>query len=90
MLRLQSVNIMKRTIRYAAGFLLTASLAHGQSVKAAAEPIKQMDFLEILAKGGLMMFPLGLLSVITVILILLYRFAGARWSASASWRWPSR
>jgi biopolymer transport protein ExbB len=85
MLRLQSVNIMKRTIRYAAGFLLTASLAHGQSVKAAAEPVKQMDFLEILAKGGLMMFPLGVLSVITVILILLY-FLSIRRSAVVSER----
>ena len=76
---------MKRTIRCAAVFLLTASLAHGQSVKAAAEPMKQMDFLEILAKGGLMMFPLGLLSVITVILILLY-FLSIRRSAVVSER----
>ena len=52
---------MKRAIQYAAGFLLTASLAHGETAKAAAAPVKQMDFLEILAKGGLMMFPLGLL-----------------------------
>jgi biopolymer transport protein ExbB len=31
-----------------------------------------MNFLEVLAKGGLMMFPLGLLSVLMVILILIF------------------
>lgn len=76
---------MKRAIRYAAGFLLASTLAHGETAKAAAAPVKQMDFLEILAKGGLMMFPLGLLSVITVILILLY-FLSIRRSAIVSER----
>lgn len=33
---------------------------------------RQMNFLEVLAKGGLMMFPLGLLSVLMVILILIF------------------
>jgi biopolymer transport protein ExbB len=31
-----------------------------------------MNFLEILAKGGIMMYPLGLMSVITVVLILIF------------------
>lgn len=58
----------------AAGFLLTASLASAAAATAAgAESApKQIDFLEVLAKGGLMMFPLGLMSIITVILILLF------------------
>ena len=79
---------MKRAIPYAAGFLLTATLAHGQTAKVAADPVKQMDFLEILAKGGLMMFPLGLLSVVTVILILLY-FLSIRRNAIVSDRFMS-
>jgi biopolymer transport protein ExbB len=76
---------MKRAIQYIAGFFLTASLAHGETAKAAADPVKQMDFLEILAKGGLMMFPLGLMSVITVILILLF-FLSLRRNAIVSER----
>ena len=59
----------------AAGFLLSASLAAAATATVAAgiEPApKQINFLEVLAKGGLMMFPLGLMSVITVILILLF------------------
>jgi biopolymer transport protein ExbB len=46
------------------------------SATAAAEtPViaaKETNFLEILAKGGIMMYPLGLLSVITVLLILIF------------------
>jgi biopolymer transport protein ExbB len=56
----------------AAGFLLTASLA---SAAAEAKPAaKQVDFsfIEVLAKGGVMMFPLGLMSVMMVILILIF------------------
>lgn len=76
---------MNHLIRYASAFLLTSSLAHGAPVKSAADPVKQMDFLELLAKGGLMMFPLGLMSVITVILILLF-FLSIRRSAIVSER----
>lgn len=33
---------------------------------------QEMNFLEVLAKGGIMMYPLALLSVITVVLILIF------------------
>ena len=59
----------------AAGLFLSASLATAATVAAAtgaeAAP-KQINFLEVLAKGGLMIFPLGLMSILTVILILLF------------------
>ena len=77
--------LMNHGIRYIAGFLIASPLAHGETVKAAAAPVQQMDFLEILAKGGLMMFPLGLMSVITVILILLF-FLSLRRNAIVSER----
>lgn len=47
---------------------LVADAAQEPSGKLPAE----MNFLEILLKGGVMMFPLGLLSVITVLLILIF------------------
>lgn len=54
-----------------AGFFLSALV-----VSAAAETpvpaVKETNFLEILAKGGIMMYPLGLMSVITVVLILIF------------------
>lgn len=54
-----------------AGFFLSALL-----VSAAAETpvaaVKETNFLEILAKGGIMMYPLGLMSVMTVVLILIF------------------
>lgn len=58
----------------AAGFFLTASYAAAAATTPAAlEPaIKRIDFLEVLAKGGPMMFPLGVMSVIMVLLILLF------------------
>jgi biopolymer transport protein ExbB len=53
-----------------AGFFLSASFA---SAAAVSEPVsKQVDFMKILAKGGVMMIPLGILSVITVLLILVF------------------
>ncbi|MBC8128654.1 MAG: MotA/TolQ/ExbB proton channel family protein [Gloeobacteraceae cyanobacterium ES-bin-144] len=54
------------------GFFLTASLASAAAVKETEPVASHTNFLEILAKGGLMMFPLGLLSVLTVILILIF------------------
>ncbi len=63
----------------AAGLVLSASIASaavttaGAAAAGVAEPLaKQINFLEVLAKGGLMIFPLGLMSVVTVILILLF------------------
>jgi biopolymer transport protein ExbB len=52
----------------AAGFFLT-TLA---STAAPTAPVKEVNFLEILAKGGIMMYPLGIMSVITVLLILVF------------------
>jgi biopolymer transport protein ExbB len=55
----------------AAGFFLSSSFV--SAAAAATEPVsKQVDFLEVLAKGGPMMIPLGILSVITVLLILVF------------------
>lgn len=58
----------------AAGFFLSVSVAAAAPAAAAGieSAPKQIDFLEVLAKGGLMIFPLGVMSVITVILILLF------------------
>ena len=62
---------MKRFLFPAAGILLSATAA--TAAAAEAEPMsKEMGFLEVLAKGGIMMFPLGLLSVTMVILILIF------------------
>jgi biopolymer transport protein ExbB len=52
----------------AAGFFLTTLLA----AAAPTAPVKEMNFLEILAKGGIMMYPLGIMSIITVLLILVF------------------
>ena len=60
------------------GFFLSVSLASAANAAkaanaAATEPVaKQIDFLEVLAKGGPMMFPLAVMSVIMVLLILLF------------------
>ena len=62
---------MKRLMFSSAGILLSATAA--TAAAAETKPVsEQMDFLEVLAKGGLMMFPLGLLSVTMVILILIF------------------
>ncbi len=55
--------------------LLAAALLPVPAVCAAEEPAAlQVDFLEILAAGGVMMYPLGILSVATVVLFFLYMF----------------
>jgi biopolymer transport protein ExbB len=59
----------------AAGFFLSATLASAAAAATAAtvdSAPKRIDFLEVLAKGGPMMFPLALMSVIMVLLILLF------------------
>ena len=53
-----------------AGFLLTALVASAAPESPAVAT--EMNFLEILAKGGIMMYPLGLMSVITVLLIFIF------------------
>ncbi len=62
-----------------AGLVLSASFASAAPAVVAAATTaestvttKQTDFMEILADGGIMMFPLGIMSVITVILILIF------------------
>jgi biopolymer transport protein ExbB len=54
-----------------AGFFLSALLASA-AAETPAPLVKETNFLEILAKGGIMMYPLGLMSVITVLLILIF------------------
>ena len=51
-----------------AGFFLSALLA-AAAPESATRVTKEMNFLEILAKGGFTMYPLGVMSVITVLLI---------------------
>lgn len=68
---LDSYLFMKCCLFSAAGLLfsvLTAAAAPDAAVAEATE----MNFLEILAKGGLMMYPLGVMSVITLLLILIF------------------
>jgi biopolymer transport protein ExbB len=56
-----------------AGFFLSALVASAAAAPQAAAPAaKEMNFLEILARGGLTMYPLGLMSIITVLLILVF------------------
>jgi biopolymer transport protein ExbB len=54
-----------------AGFFLSALLVSA-AAESPAPAVKETNFLEILAKGGIMMYPLGLMSVITVLLILIF------------------
>lgn len=51
-------------------FLSALTLSAAPEIPAPA--ITETNFLEILAKGGIMMYPLGLMSVITVLLILIF------------------
>ena len=52
-----------------AGFFLSSLAASAAELP---EPSKEVNFLEILAKGGVMMYPLALMSVITLLLIMLF------------------
>ncbi|MEO8616827.1 MAG: MotA/TolQ/ExbB proton channel family protein, partial [Luteolibacter sp.] len=54
-----------------AGFFLTALLASA-ATDIPVPAAKETNFLELLAKGGIMMYPLGVMSVITVLLILIF------------------
>lgn len=54
-----------------AGFFLSA-LVVSAGVETPVPAVKETNFLEILAKGGIMMYPLGLMSVITVLLVLIF------------------
>ncbi len=62
---------MKRSILSFAVFLYGAQAAFAaESTEAPAA--KQMNFLDIINQGGLMMFPLAVISVVAVVLIFLY------------------
>jgi biopolymer transport protein ExbB len=52
-----------------AGFFLSAFTA---SAQASTTTTQEVDFLEILARGGIMMYPLGILSILAVLLIILF------------------
>jgi len=56
----------------AAGFLLSASVVSAAPAAESKLAPKQVEFLDILAKGGIMVYPLALLSVVAVALILIY------------------
>lgn len=53
------------------GFFFSALIASAATVTPVASA-KEMNFLEILAKGGIMMYPLGVMSVITMVLIFIF------------------
>lgn len=55
-----------------AGFLCSAVVASAAAAETPVRVAKEVNFLEILAKGGIMMIPLGIMSVITVLLILMF------------------
>lgn len=63
---------MKCRLSSVAGFFLSALLASAAEPAAPVSVAKETNFLEILAKGGIMMYPLGVMSVITVLLILVF------------------
>ncbi len=60
---------MKCCLLTVAGTLLTALSSSAQEAESAPQ---QMDFLEIIVAGGIMMYPLALISVVGVVLVLLY------------------
>ena len=63
---------MKRHTLTAAGFFLSAPFVSAAAAVEAVPPAKRMDILEVLAKGGMMMYPLLVLSLVAVLLILVY------------------
>jgi len=56
----------------AAGFFLSAPFISAAAAVEAVPPAKHVDILEVLAKGGMMMYPLLVLSLVAVLLILIY------------------
>lgn len=63
---------MKRFTFPTAVLLCGALTASAQETAEAAAPVKETNFLEIIAAGGVMMYPLALISVVGVVLVLLY------------------
>lgn len=68
-------NILKQSLLSAAMLASTQSLIAAESAAGnISSQVKSEDIIEILHKGGFMMWPLAVLSVICVVLILLYFF----------------
>lgn len=63
---------MKRRLFSSVGVLFSAATATATAAEAEPASATQMDFLEIVAAGGIMMYPLALLSVVGVVLVLIY------------------
>ncbi|MCB1133735.1 MAG: MotA/TolQ/ExbB proton channel family protein [Verrucomicrobiae bacterium] len=63
---------MKCRLFSAAGLFLTANAALAAEAVETESLSKQMNFMEIVTAGGIMMYPLGLLSVVGVVLVLIY------------------
>ncbi len=57
---------------FSSAVLLFGLLGAKAQETAGAAPAKQINFLEIIEAGGVMMFPLALISIVGVVLILLY------------------
>lgn len=55
-----------------AGFFLTSILATAAAPGSTGILSKETNFLELLAKGGIMMYPLGVMSIITVLLVFIF------------------
>lgn len=55
-----------------AGFFLTSVLATAAAPESGGVLSRETNFLEILAKGGIMMYPLGVMSIITVLLVFIF------------------
>jgi biopolymer transport protein ExbB len=54
------------------GFCLTVLSASAGTAEKTAPSATEVNFLEILAKGGVMIYPLALMSILTVVLILIF------------------
>ncbi len=61
-----------KCLSFSAAALLATALHASAAATPAAAPLKETNFLEILSRGGIMMYPLGLMSFITVVLIVIF------------------
>lgn len=65
---------MKSALAFLASFALTLAAVHAQDAEAAS-PLKPTSLLQTIQGGGVMMIPLGILSIITVTLIIIFFFS---------------
>jgi biopolymer transport protein ExbB len=66
---------MIRHFLHAAALWWLVGTAHAAPAAAATPPSRRMDLLEIISAGGVMMYPLALMSVACVVLVLVYLLA---------------